>query len=194
MMIVKTMRTKFVNADGNQMVLKPTQSLPLLLAFSLLGGCAGDEGMTDLTDYVAEVKSQQKIRIEPLPEIKTAETFAFNPEGLRNPFQPAESVQETVSIKVGNGVLPDQTRPKEELESFSLDSLRMVGTVTQKDILWGLIKTGDGTIHRVKQGNHMGQNHGKIVRVVEERVELVEILQDEPGLWREQQATLALAD
>ena len=193
-MIKKSMKNLCVNTNRSQPLLTPIKSLMLLLTLPFFSGCVSNEGMTDLTDYVTKVKSQQKIRIEPLPEIKTAETFAFSPDGLRNPFQPAEAVQETVAVKAGNGVLPDQTRPKEELESFSLDSLRMVGTVTQKNILWGLIKTSDGTIHRVRRGNYMGQNYGKIVRVIEERVELLEILRDEPGIWREQQAILALVD
>jgi len=80
------------------------------------------------------------------------------------------------------------------LEAFSLDSLRMVGTLTDHEGLWGLVRTKDGTIHSVRVGNYMGQNYGRIVRILEDRIELMEIVPDKPGTWREQQATLALAE
>jgi type IV pilus assembly protein PilP len=70
----------------------------------------------------------------------------------------------------------------------------MMGTLNDHQGLWGLIKAKDGTIHSVQVGNHMGQNYGKITRILEDRIELMEIVSDKPGTWREQQATLALAE
>jgi type IV pilus assembly protein PilP len=70
----------------------------------------------------------------------------------------------------------------------------MVGTLTNKKGLWGLVKAKDGTIHRVQVGHHMGQNFGKIIRILEDKIELMEIVPDKPGTWREQQASLALAE
>ena len=77
-----------------------------------------------------------------------------------------------------NGIKPDTERRKEELEAYSLDTLRMVGTLTNAKGLWGLIKAKDGTIHRVQVGNHMGQNYGKIIRILEDKIELMEIVPD----------------
>ena len=76
----------------------------------------------------------------------------------------------------------------------SLDTLRMVGTLTMDKGLWALIKASDGTIHRVKKGNYMGRNYGQIIRILDDRIELMEIVPDKPGTWREQQASLALAE
>ena len=115
------------------------------------------------------------------------EPFVFKPDGLRDPFQPVEKNTDnsTVDIAGGNGIKPDTERRKEELEAYSLDTLRMVGTLTNAKGLWGLIKAKDGTIHRVQVGNHMGQNYGKIIRILEDKIELMEIVPDisqEPGV------------
>ncbi len=162
----------------------------------LLAGCANDD-FDDLNKYIAEVKAKPKGTIAPLPEIKVVEPFIFKPDGLRDPFRPVEKSSDfgSLEISAGMGIRPDVTRRKEELESYSLDSLRMVGTLTMKSGLWALIKANDGTIHRVQVGHHMGTNYGKIIRILEDRVELMEIVPDlKPGLWREQQASLALAE
>lgn len=166
------------------------------LFFIFASGCGNDD-FSDLDKFIQEVKARPKGAIEPLPENKIVEPFVFKPDGLRDPFQPVEKNTDnsTVDVAGGNGIKPDTERRKEELEAYSLDTLRMVGTLTNAKGLWGLIKAKDGTIHRVQVGHHMGQNYGKIIRILEDRIELMEIVPDiKPGTWREQQASLALAE
>lgn len=161
-----------------------------------LWGCSPDD-YSDLTTYIAEVKARPKGTIPPLPEIKVIEPFIFKPEGLRDPFNAIKPEQTAENPGPGGagGIRPDLTRQKEELEQFSLDTLRMVGTLEMKKDLWGLVRTNDGTIHRVRVGNYMGKNFGKIIRITEDRIELMEIVPDQqPGTWREQQASLALTE
>jgi len=174
---------------------KLKNSLFYTLFFVLMTGCGNDD-FSDLNKYIQEVKARPKGPIEPLPEIKVVESFVFKPDGLRDPFRPVEKMSEEGSIDVSGvaGIKPDTERRKEELESYSLDTLRMVGTLTNQKGLWGLIKAADGTIHRVQVGNHMGQNYGKIIRILEDKIELMEIVPDKPGTWREQQASIALAE
>ncbi|WP_255210623.1 pilus assembly protein PilP [Methylogaea oryzae] len=75
-----------------------------------------------------------------------------------------------------------------------MDSLRMVGTLAKGKVLWGLIKAPDGTIHRVRSGNYLGKNYGKVVSVSADRIDLVEIVADGANAWREQPASIALAE
>lgn len=163
------------------------------LAAAFLSAC-GDSDLSDLETYAAEVESRQKGAVEPLPEIKTVTPFLFNGEELRDPFMQTAKVEPTEEVKSDNGIRPDTTRAKEELESYELDSLRMVGTVTLDNVLWGLVKANDGTIHRVRAGNYMGRNFGKIIRVKEGQIELLEIIPDTPGTWRERKASLDMAE
>lgn len=163
-----------------------------LMVLAGISGCASQD-MTDLRGFVEEVKQRPPGRIEPLPEIKEVETHTYSSSELRNPFAPEQSQETQAAVAQGTGLMPDFNRRKEELESFPLDSLRMVGTVDQEGF-WGLIRTNDGTIHRVKTGNYMGLNYGKIERVSEEKIELTEIIQDGQGGYIERQATVALGE
>lgn len=166
-----------------------------VLLILVLAGCSNDD-FSDLKNYIQEVKARPKGPIEPLPETKIVESFIFKPDGLRDPFRPTERTTDQVGPDVSGigGIRPDTERRKEELESYSLDTLRMVGTLKDLEGMWGLVKTKDGTIHSVQVGNHMGQNYGKIIRILEDKIELMEIVPDKPGTWREQQAMLAIAE
>jgi len=159
-----------------------------------LSACGGGD-LSDLREWANGVKKRQKGVVEPLPEIKTVEPFVFKPEDLRDPFiQNEKSEQQEETSKSDNGIHPDTARAREELESYELDSLRMVGTINQSSTLWGLVKAVDGTIHRVRVGNYIGRNFGKIIRIKDGEIELLEIIPDSPGGWRERKQTLGLTE
>jgi type IV pilus assembly protein PilP len=164
-----------------------------LVAATALSGCA-NPNLDELSGFVAEQKAKPPERIEPLPEIKQIETFIYSDTGRRNPFVDIYAEQTETASVAGSGIRPDFNRRKEELESYPLDSIRMVGTLEQIGATWGLVKTKEGTVHKVKSGNYMGQNHGRILLISEDRIELTEIVQDGSGGFIERQASLALAE
>lgn len=167
--------------------------LPALVTLAL-SGCSRDT--SDLEQFVQQAKATKKSKIAPLPEIKPHETFRYEASHLRHPFEPFVIQRPTpvgVTTAAGNGPRPIENRPREALEAFPLDTLRMVGTLDQEQT-WALIKANDGTIHRVKAGNYMGQNHGKILRITETNIELMEIVPDGLGNWTERAASLALSE
>jgi type IV pilus assembly protein PilP len=183
-----------------------TQLLQWILVVSLIVGLSGcsESDFSDLNKYIAEVKARPKSAIEPLPEIKVVEPFLFNGQHLRDPFMAVtETANNDLADKfAGSSIKPDPLHQKEDLERYALDALKMVGTVRLNGILWGLIKVNDienaakgealGIIYRVKVGNFMGTNYGKIIRITEEKIELMEIVPDKPGTWREQAQELPL--
>lgn len=166
-----------------------------------VNGCKKQSNVVVSYPDLAKRLKEQRSNVYPL-KIKAIEpmspvgSFLFNPEGLRDPFSPAEKSidNKEEQIKVANGIHPDFNRHKEELESYSLDTLEMVGTVNINNTLWGLIKVSDGTIHRVKDANYMGKNHGRILRILQDKIELMEIVPDQPGRWREHQTSIALSE
>jgi type IV pilus assembly protein PilP len=90
-------------------------------------------------------------------------------------------------------VEPDLDRPREVLENFDLKSLTMVGTLQGVGGgLFALIRDGSGGIHRVRSGNYMGQNYGRIVGISETRIELIEIVPNGRGGWVERPRSLSL--
>jgi type IV pilus assembly protein PilP len=165
---------------------------------SLCGGllaCSGNPS-ADLEEYVRTVKSQQRSSIAPLPEFQPYESFTYQAADLRDPFtEPTFSHARAVSnIPSNNGIKPDFDRAAEPLEEFPLDSLRMVGTLEQREDQWALINDTDGTIHRVQPGNFAGQNHGKITRITDFEIELTEIIPDGIGGWMERQSSIAISE
>ena len=165
--------------------------VPLVVPL-LLAGCASQD-MSDLQDYVNEVKSRPASGIEPIPEVKQVVGFVYMPKNRRDPFTRQEDDTAVTETILDNGVRPDPNRRKEELESYSLDTLRMVGTLEQEEDRWGLVKTSDGTIHRVAPGNYIGQNDGRITRVSEDKIELIELVPTGSG-FLEKEAAIALGE
>jgi len=160
----------------------------------LLSGCFGKD-MTDLRNYIKKIKERPPKAIAPLPKIKQVETFVYEDQGRRDPFNAAFGEENIENGNItGDGLQPDHARRKEELERYPLDSLRMVGTLKQTDKTWGLIQTQDGVIHRVEPGNHAGLNHGQITHISEEKIELTEIVAVGDGNYRERQAVISLSD
>ena len=165
----------------------------LLLAIAATGlvACGGD--MDDLDSYINEVKARPGGRIEPLPEITPYEVFTYvaDTEGMRSPFVP-DSPQ--VAGPASGGASPDPERPAEFLESFPLDTLRMVGTLDINETVYGLVQTSDGLIHRVVPGNYMGQNDGRVTEITDSEIVLVEIISDGIGGYIERDAAIGLSD
>ncbi len=167
----------------------------LLAMAALISGCSGSDTQ-DLQTFVENTRSKQHTRIEPLPEFKPYETFLYQASNLRNPFAPSVSgqIDRMLTPDDGPGIRPDVNRPREALEDFPLDTLRMVGTLGQHGSSWALVQASDNTIHRVQPGNYLGQNHGKIIFIDEYEIELMEIVPDGLGGWMERSASLALSE
>lgn len=160
-----------------------------------LAGC-GDR-MGDLREYTNEVKARKGGHIEPLPQIKPFETFLYADQDMRSPFIPQLQSLANNAIKPGvgpNGLHPDYNRNREYLEQFPLDGLKMVGTLTVDGTLYGLVKDSDNILHRVKDGNYMGQNYGKIISIDDNEIKLREIVPDGQGGWSERVTTVTLSE
>jgi type IV pilus assembly protein PilP len=125
-----------------------------------------------------------------LPQVQPAPTFAYEAGTRRSPFV-ADAPQRR---RTGPGAVdgPDPNRPREFLEQFPLDTLRMVGTLEAGGSFFGLVQDKDGLVHRVLPGNHLGQNDGKIQRITQSSIELVEIVPDGLGGYFERPAAVAL--
>jgi len=163
----------------------------LLLSASLLAlsGCA-DKSMNDLEAFVDNVHKDRKPRVEPLPRVKPNPTFEYTASELVDPFAQANLIQRRPTPD--GGPAPDPTRRKEPLEQFPLDALDMVGTLSNDDASWAIIRAPDGTVHRAGAGNYLGQNYGEIQTVQDTQVEIVELVRDVDGGWMERDATLAI--
>jgi type IV pilus assembly protein PilP len=154
------------------------------VAASALTACSSRDD--ELDQFIADTKKQPGGRVEPLPELKPYETYTYESSNARSPFMPGGSGSANA------GPRPDSRRNREFLEKFSLDTLRMVGTLRLQDRTYGLIKTKDGLVHRVQVGAYVGQAEGKITEISPSRISVVELVPDGVGGYMERAAALAL--
>lgn len=166
---------------------------PLYLIISLvfLVGCAGEE-FQDLREFVKNSGADMRGKIEPPPEVTPYEYFPYvNDTDLPDPFAPRK--QET-SPGSGSGVGPDMERPKEALEEFPLESLKMVGSLFRNNIGYAVIRATDMKLHRVRAGNYIGMNFGLITKVSETEMLIKEMVQDSAGVWTERVSSMQLLE
>jgi type IV pilus assembly protein PilP len=186
-------KTAFVGANSLQGVYGRKLSWGLaLLASLLLAGCGGEE-FQDLRDFVKNSGADMRGKVNPPPEIKPYEPFNYdNSIGLADPFKPRK--QETKNAGRAGLNQPDMERRKEELEEFPLEGIKMVGYLHQANVGYAVVRSPDGKLHRVKAGNYLGQNFGKITAVTDTEVKIKEMVQDAAGDWSERESALQLAD
>lgn len=156
----------------------------------MLAACGGEQH-SDLKQFVKDSDNLPRGRIPPLPEVRPYEPFTYDAFSLTDPFKPRKIVPPKAAA---GGLQPDFNRHREPLESYPLENLRMVGTLQQKKDIYALVKTPDNNLFRVKPGNHLGQNFGRIIAISESTIRLKEIVQDSGGGWEEKEQTLLLQD
>ena len=176
--------------------------LCLVSVVILNSGCVLDD-RTELEKQVQDILNRPPEHIASLPEIKPYVAYAYKSgkASARDPFKLfyEKTAEELATGAKDTGLTEEmekeiKNRNREELESFELDSLRMVGTIEDQAAQWGIIHDPAGTVHRVKVGNYMGRNIGKILNIFEDRIELREIIKNPDGHWEERQASMALAE
>lgn len=156
---------------------------------SLLLGCGGEQG-DDLDQFMANAANSMSKNVQPLPEVLPYTPLQYNVDGaLHDPFMPRK-------VKSGSGSLqPNTNRPREALESFPLESLIYVGSLSKKNLKYALIKTPDETLQQVKVGNYLGPNFGMITAIDDSAIEIKEVIQDDvTGDWVERNASINLQE
>jgi type IV pilus assembly protein PilP len=166
-----------------------------LLCIGLLAGCEGEQH-SDLQAELNGMTQGFRGKVDPLPQVRPYEPVPYQAEGEVDPFRPDRIEVATAgtgpAAKVG-GKQPDFDRPKEPLEAFPLESIQMVGSLTQGGQSFGLVKAGPN-LYRVRKGNYMGQNFGVITGIDEVQISLKELIQEGSGEWIERTSSLQLQE
>ncbi len=163
-----------------------------LLIPLLLTACGGEE-YQDLRDFVKDAGVDMRGKIPPPPDVKLYEPYAYNNEAnLPDPFKPRKPDLRNSGYRGANE--PDFDRPKEALEEFPLEGLRMVGYLLQNKAGYAVIRAPDGKLHRVKAGNYIGMNFGLIQQISDTEITVKEMVQDSSGDWSERISSLQLVE
>lgn len=165
----------------------------LVAGFSLLTGCGVGGDFSDLRIYMDEVRAKPKGAIEPLPTFQPYESFTYRAASLRSPFQPPVKIDVVTRQKGAPEIKPDESRVKQFLEGFNIETFEMVGTLRNDHQLFALVN-GAGGVHRVKVGDYLGRNHGKILVIDDSKIDVMEIVPDGEGGWLERPRSLSLKE
>lgn len=164
----------------------------LALACCALAGCGGEE-FGDLREFVKNSGADMRGKIPPPPNVKLYEPFAYvNDANLADPFKPRKP-EASPSGKRGQNE-PDMNRPKEALEEFPLESLKMVGYVYKAKVGYAVVRAPDKKLYQVKVGNYLGMNFGQITKLTDTQIVIKEVVQDSTGDWSERTSSLQLVE
>ncbi len=158
-----------------------------VLALLVLAGCS--DRQDDIRSWMAEASRDLKPNLKPLPPIQKAIEVNYEGASLVDPFRPAKLEPD----KKGGQFAPDANRRREPLESYPLESLKMVGVLMKGGQSHAIVVV-DKTLHQVKVGNYLGQNYGRITAIAESEITLKELVEDAGGEWTERISTLQLQE
>lgn len=176
----------------NQQCVKRGTGLACLVALmSVLSGCGNDQD--DLRAWMDEVRRSTPVVREVLDPPKSFEPFRYVVAGFLEPFS-----QQRLNGAAGGGhesgsLRPDMNRAKEPLESFALDSFKLVGHLRQGRRYVALMQV-DNMVHSVRVGDRVGQNFGRVTKISEAEVSVKELVQDAAGEWVERDSALRLQE
>lgn len=172
-----------------------TRTILVAAASTLVLGACGGEQYGDLKQELNQLTKDLRGKVEPLPQVKPYEPVPYKAFDEVDPFKASRiDVVAAGSAAAGaSGLKPDLNRAKEPLEAFPIETLRMVGTLTQDKETFGLVKAGPN-LFRVKKGNYMGLNFGVITSIDESEIKFKELVQDGSGDWVERASSLQLVE
>jgi len=165
----------------------------LSLSILLIAGCNDDT--SEQKEFIDQVKASTTAKVEEIPELTQFEHFEYNASQLRSPFvAPQPEIIQNKLTQIKNCLHPDPDRVREPLEKYPLDNLAMKGTLGSNGQMWALITAADETLHRVTVNNYLGTYDGKVKSVNSDYVELVELIPDGSGCWKERLTKLEMLE
>jgi Tfp pilus assembly protein PilP len=137
--------------------MKNISLLQIIFLCLLLTGCGTDERERELQGYINQLKitAEQKEVISKPQHWALPKPVVYNPHGYLGKSQTAKIT----------------TNP---LQSYPLKNLQFVGILKQNNKISGYVMTPDGMLYLVNEGDVIGEDYGKIVKVDTDHIEVIE--------------------
>jgi len=159
---------------------------------------------------LAQVNSPVKTAITPKAPVKTAKKTGDKiPDAMKHLVQgpdvdikslrdPFASYLALVANR-GRQILAERqsrlaSREREVLENFDLATLKLVATMRKGKDRVAMIEDGAGKGYLVRRGNYMGKNSGRIEKITDNSLYLVEQIVNPAGDIVDRQVTLTLKE
>lgn len=112
---------------------------------------------------------------------------------MRSPFDLTMIEKKKATENTLTDVKPDENREKEPLEFIDIDRFVMVGTIKKiDDDLEAILDYGKSEYILVSNGSYIGKHSGKIVKITEDSIEIVEIIPNGMYRWLERPLSIKL--
>ncbi len=163
------------------------------LALSALGACSPDN--EELAQWMEQQHREVKPTVPPVYPPKKFDPQAYMGVTGVEPF----GLQKLVPVGGGNSgrsnavLAAAKAHVTQELESYPLDSMTMVGSLQQGGKTHALLMV-ESRLHDVRVGDWIGQNYGQITSITDSQITLRETVQDATGEWIERASTLQLQE
>ncbi|MFD2191228.1 pilus assembly protein PilP [Pistricoccus aurantiacus] len=167
--------------------------LSVLLAALTLAGCT-ETDFSSLERKLVELRAVPgSFELEPLPEVPTYVATSYEQGDRRSPFKAPMPESEPVAQDTSD-LKPDLSRPKEPLEAFKLESLDLVGTLMVSGQTFALVRAPDGEVHRLRQGDYLGTDFGRVIDITDTAVQLMEVVTNGGNGWVERTRRLTFEE
>ncbi|MFZ9406903.1 MAG: pilus assembly protein PilP [Burkholderiaceae bacterium] len=164
----------------------------------LLAGC--ESGHADLQAWMDETRRNTPARIEKIEEPKRFEPFRYQPGNGTDPFALNRLRGASAAMAAGSSAAqaqqslrPNDKRVREPLEAIPLDQFQMVGSLQRGRENIGLLRA-DKHLHQIRVGQYIGQNHGRVMQISNERILIRELVEDAAGEWTQRDTEMRLQE
>jgi len=138
-----------------------------ILLVILLMSCSKEKKQAELSQYVENLSKKTVASIEAIPIFKSYESSRYDPNEGHSPFSPLKA-----TVSEGNQKLTHV------LQRYPLKALTMVGTLSDHDMIWALIRTPKGRVYPIRYGQVIGKLSGYVKAIDENHVEVEESVFD----------------
>ncbi|MDR2208055.1 MAG: pilus assembly protein PilP [Azoarcus sp.] len=163
----------------------------IVLGCSVLLGCESEQ--EDILKWMNEQAAGMHGAVKPLPEIKIFPVVDYDPLDELEPFNTARIEPAKPEKRRVNDPRLDPDRQREPLESYPLETLRMVGVLGKGKSINALIQA-DKSLYQVRVGNFIGRDYGKVISINQDSLELQELVEDLNEGWIERVTTVHLQE
>jgi len=174
------------------------RSLTLVVLLSFLQGC--DSGQADLQSWMDDTRRNTPTRIDKVDEPKRFEPFRYQADQGTDPFAMTRfRAMANAAASAGSApttapaLRPSDKRIREPLEAFPLDLFRMVGSLRRGREHIGLLRA-ENQLHQIRVGQYIGQNHGRVMQISDERILIRETVEDAAGEWTQRDTEMRLQE
>ncbi|MBT2786703.1 MULTISPECIES: pilus assembly protein PilP [unclassified Halomonas] len=171
---------------------RAASAISLAFSAAMLTGCA-DADLAQLEDTLAAIRhspgGQPPVMVVALPESRG---LSYLYSDGRSPFLPPEAIAQGGADRNEGVLAPDPQRTPEPLERFSLQELRLVGTMRMGGRQVALISSPDGNVTSVKEGNYLGSDYGRIAQISAQEIRVTERVFTPREGWQERQVSLVI--